>query len=222
MTSGVPQGIAVSDFCDEFSGADTGPWRRRVGSPPTRLLWESQAAVVIPTLGPVASTHLLVLPRAHVTAVSAADLAVRRDIAQVVDRLRFVIQQRGNSAIAFEHGTWGAPDAGGCGHAHAHVHVVGSAVAFHGAPDDVPTWHQLDRVERLFESEKAESYLAFVDSDGTPWRRQAPHLPSQYLRRLVAMRTGATEWDWRSRVTDSRLAASVPVLADTVQVALAH
>jgi diadenosine tetraphosphate (Ap4A) HIT family hydrolase len=164
-----------------------------------RDCWRSHDLAVLPSLGPLAIGHMLVVPIPHVT--SFARFAQSHPASS--DVLREVIrraEEHFGLCVAFEHGVLDThQSSGGCGISHAHVHVVPvprhlefpqiQGCAFR----PVETWSEL-----LGKSERHPSYLYLRLPDGSIFGAAARRLESQTLRRWVAAELGMSEWDWRS------------------------
>jgi hypothetical protein len=123
------------------------------------------------------------------------------DSINAIRAVESLLKRRFGGTIAFEHGTSGVPNAGGCGIDHAHMHFVPFATPFTGLPS-VPnaSWQRLgdDWHYQLQEfSVRTTPYLYMRTVDGARFVTPARSLPSQFFRRWVAELLGTAGWDWR-------------------------
>jgi diadenosine tetraphosphate (Ap4A) HIT family hydrolase len=167
-----------------------------------RPAWVSNAFVIAPTRGPLNNGHLLWLPREHITALGQVSDDARPEALAALRGVRDLVEARFGPTISFEHGTSGAPTAGGCGIDHAHVHFVPLTVQLDGLPP-VPgaSWKLLgqnwfDELRAL--SSQGIPYVYFEAPSGARYLTGARGLPSQYVRRWIAGRLGRAQWDWRA------------------------
>jgi len=165
-----------------------------------RVIIESDHLALIPSLGPLAPGHVLLVPRDHAPSSAVCIRSGRWGAlsADVTERLR---HQYKSSLVSFEHGGAADGSATPCSVAHAHVHYV-------PVPDDVEVtlpgnaWIEIaDTAEALADFVADAEYLTV----GLPNHRRfvrlatAHPLQSQLLRQTLATALGrAAIWNWRS------------------------
>jgi diadenosine tetraphosphate (Ap4A) HIT family hydrolase len=206
--------VSSCDFCDEFSGGHSNAFTRRYGKMADRTIFDTGMFRVIPSLGQLVDGHLLVVPRRHFCAI--ADLPDRSvsELEILCDEVRLTLRRAYGDCVFFEHGIRGA-GSGGCGIDHAHMHavpVLGNGVlgiltekfagtAIRGLGD------LKNRVGRKL------PYLFFRDRLGQRFVFPVEHLPSQYMRKLIAESSGEAEWDWRNSSWEPDIISTVNRLA---------
>ncbi|WP_085598045.1 MULTISPECIES: HIT family protein [unclassified Pseudomonas] len=162
------------------------------------IIHESADFVVIPSLGPLNDSHVMIVPKAHVNNFSVihdSKLAQVRAILQALSS--YIESKHGRSLVFFESGAGiRANHSGGC-IVHAHIHCV---------------YEQEEFERRLFQEvdfkEGGISWYAGADGDlGYVWYMDGkgkaalcnnPQLPSQFLRYVYSMGNGDIRfWNWR-------------------------
>lgn len=162
----------------------------------TRVLERDDRLALLPTLGPLTSAHVLVVPLEHVLSLGAAGSAICDDVSRVVERF----EARVGRALVFEHGSAGRGERAGACVDHAHVHLVALP---EGLPPPPPPagvpWKPLPRLTELVDVVRASpSYMVFGTPDSLVWAAAPEATPSQLLRRHVHRALGgAGSWDWR-------------------------
>jgi ATP adenylyltransferase len=169
----------------------------------SRICYETEDLFVVPSVSPLSSGHVLILPREHLTRLSDLPEASLRELYDCVDFVERRLSVRfGSSLYFFEHGVKRGQMA--CGIDHAHLHVVnlpGHIIATverdvsHRFPSDADgTLHE---VLRAGASRRNESYLVHGQAVGSLCIAFNEHVPSQYVRRRIAKASGRSDWDWK-------------------------
>lgn len=162
------------------------------------IIHESPDFVVLPSLGPLNDSHVMIVPKAHINNFSVipdAKLVQVRMIAQALSS--YVELRHGKSLVFFESGAGVRSNhSGGC-IVHAHIHCVYEHEEFE---------------RRLFQEidfqESGLSWYNGADGDlGYVWYKSGkgkavlcnnPQLPSQFLRYVYSMSAGDIRfWNWR-------------------------
>jgi diadenosine tetraphosphate (Ap4A) HIT family hydrolase len=192
-------------LCAELSGEGDPLHVRMIASaPPSRVLAETANFVVVPSLGPLATGHVMVVPRRHRLAVLAMPAAQVIECEGLVDRCvrRLKALYRSN-VVVFEHGSArGAEGYSGACVEHAHLHVVPGPREFVArAQRDFAPWEAAMNLRDLDAPSSDEAYLLVGCDPGRfayhLHRRPGP-VPSQFLRQLYACLVGRSDaWDWR-------------------------
>jgi diadenosine tetraphosphate (Ap4A) HIT family hydrolase len=167
-----------------------------------RVVVESDAFAVIPSLGALADGHLLLCPRHHIRRLADAPLDTHAEYEELRRQLvRALTQTYGGAIHVFEHGMACAHGSALCTVDHAHVHFV-------PLPEHVPAlaqpdgdWRAFDgRLDTLAALTAGGAYVAYEPPGGTPLVAVDPggRFESQHMRRLIAGAIGAAEWNWRT------------------------
>lgn len=193
-------------LCDELRGTTRPLYNELAGTNfESRILDENEDWVVVPSLGPLAAGHVMVLPRDHLFASLDANrrsLALFQSlVATVSDRLR---QLYPDPVLIFEHGSTQADASCGACIDHAHLHIVPGPASFIESTralfsnwEDFRSWTHLGegryRVRPPYHligviGPKPELYI----------RRSSGNVPSQFLRQILARAMGRPDaWNWR-------------------------
>lgn len=173
----------------------------------SRILWETEQWVVIPTLGPLSLGHIMLVPRNHYYSTLSCTSAMLQECSELLNRcgsvLRSIYRQ---GVIVFEHGAT-ATESRKCGACieHAHLHVVPGPSSFVAAArSKFRDWQSGSSILELPDLVENSPYMLVGSCTRRPrfWvRRCSDTVPSQLLRRVLARELGnPTEWDWRKHV----------------------
>ncbi len=187
------------DFCNEFSGGRANAFASRYPEIHDRIVFSTEHFNVIPTLGQLTEGHLLVVPKAHFTALADMPDRLLQEFDDLVIQSRTILKMQYNRSVAFEHGV--RTDAGGgCGICHAHLHIV----PLKESTDPInrlKAIHKWVAVESMLEIKTkgslAKPYLYYEDAQLARYMFEVEYLPSQYIRRVLADELGKRDWDWR-------------------------
>ena len=208
---------ANCDFCSELAGCLENAFDRIYSRDlKSRLLFRSEELVVMPSLGQIADGHLLLLPIQHWTALADLPESLLKEFAVLFAGVSAILKEQYGSCVSFEHGVRPG-GSGGCGISHAHLHTVPFPAELDPV-DTLRTKFTYRLIEDLKEigkqSEGMSGYLFYQDSDSRSYMFDAPRLPSQYMRRVLAEALGTNDWDWRSAGREDRLVATVNRLSN--------
>jgi ATP adenylyltransferase len=198
------------DFCREARGiSPCTEWAVRVSRTVSRFKWQGTHLDIVPSLGPIVPGHLLVIPRVHVTAMSVASPAALDELDSALERLGHAFLL-GNRPLWFEHGSLGAPSAGGCGIEHAHLHMLPTNQDLPCLPAtpsgrDWVALGGIGPVEAVRRAGSSKPYLLLGQGEQS-WMDKPLAVVSQHMRRELSRVLGAytrDSWDWRDRSRDS-------------------
>lgn len=162
-----------------------------------RIILTSENFVVLPSIGQLGEGHLMIVSKAHHTAVAQLDIRSREELVVVSNRVRTWMQSRiAQHVVLFENGDPAGNGRMGCTISHLHVHLVASNRPMTGLQMafgllGAECIRGLDALPRLRD---AYSCIEFASAEGLLVRRR---LPSQTLRKVVADQLGSKRWDWR-------------------------
>lgn len=170
----------------------------------------SQSFAVIPSVGPLARGHVLIVPFEHRTSVFAGLPGPGVDeISALVRQLSELVAvgEGDGHLLCFEHGApGGCADRVLCSTVHAHLHVIpvcadrGRRISENlgGAEVESSGLEQISKAIQGFD-EYVVSFRYGPSAGFTrPSVRKGTGLPSQFTRRVVAEEIGVPEWDWKS------------------------
>jgi diadenosine tetraphosphate (Ap4A) HIT family hydrolase len=208
--------LAKCDFCNELSGG----WENsfsRIYRPhlESRVLLRSNNFAVVPSLGQIVESYLLVLPIKHFKAVGDLPRHYLDEFVAVCQSVVEVFNNESGPNILFEHGTR-SEGVGGCGIYHAHLHAVplGKVSDPIDALKSRFPYAELTHLSEISrQSAGLPSYLFYQDSDAKLYLFDTGPLPSQYMRKLLADALGKEEWDWRTSGREERLLATIQKLS---------
>jgi len=179
------------------------------------VLFRSNNFAVIPSLGQIVESYLLVLPIKHFKAVGDLPGHYLDEFVAVCQCVGKVLKDQYGPYFLFEHGTR-SEGAGGCGIYHAHLHAVPLAQV----PDPVDAlksrfpYVELTRINEISkQSAGLPSYLFYQDSNARLYLFDTGPLPSQYMRKVLADALGKEDWDWRTAGREERLFATIQRLS---------
>jgi diadenosine tetraphosphate (Ap4A) HIT family hydrolase len=200
------------DFCDEFRGGRENAFARLYGKrAPERILLATGQLCVVASLGQIVEGYLLVLPMQHYRALADAPHGFNEELADLKNSVRAVLSAAYGRCVFFEHGTR-SENSGGCGIYHAHLH----AVPLVQRTDPIVRLKQrfalkgISGIEKIGETiDPIDSYLYYQDLDSREYVCPVDHLPSQYMRRLLAETLGRPNWDWRECHQEGALLSTI-------------
>jgi len=175
------------------------------GDGPVNTNWtvvaETDHLVGVPSVGPLVPGWLLALPREHhlnFAEVIGHNPGVDCELAGLAKRWEKLF----GPLTWFEHGPKEAGSDVGCSIDHAHMHLVPlaemnlvSAAEVHLEAIRFASIETFSDIQDAIRCDR--SYLYIRLPDGTQWLAPSDSIPSQSLRRAIAIEQGrADEWDW--------------------------
>jgi|SRR6266850_1990156 len=209
------------DFCNEFSGDPENTFYRIYeGRPESRILFRSNRFAVVPSLGQIVESYLLVLPIEHFRAVGDLPGHYLDEFDAVCQRVGKIFKDQYGPYILFEHGTR-TEGAGGCGIYHAHLHAAPLA----SASDPIELlklkfpYTELAHLKDISkQSADLPSYLFYQDSNARLYLFNTGPLPSQYMRKVLADALVEEDWNWRDAGREERLLATIRRLSGQLDI----
>lgn len=198
------------DFCNEFNGGVENAFAERYGKHlPDRVLIATDKFRALPSLGQIVEGHLLIVPVAHYRALADMPAQHVEQLENLCHHVRAVLQGLYGPCICFEHGI--RRQGGGCGIEHAHMHALPLKAS--GVLGVLTRTFDGSRVRQLADIENTvsrdSSYLFFEDGSAQRYVFPVNHLPSQYMRKLVAGCIGKLNWNWRDSGHESELISTL-------------
>lgn len=188
-------------FCAELEGGRLETGLAAATHVTERFVLEADHWVAFPSVSPLRTGHVLVVPRRHLCSCAQASAKERAELDIVAAELSAKLRTSGHDALVFEHGV-GRGRSGGCGIDHAHLHMLPcdrdehdeavSALAAALGPLD-----RLGSLSRYLDATSGSDSYALIGSVERVFCHVSHEIPSQTLRRAVAQAVGCPTWDWR-------------------------
>jgi len=179
---------------------------------PERVLYETDNFFVAPTIGPIGiEGYLLILSKFCFSGMGALPESLYGELESVIETTKRVIKlEYGVAPHLFEHGPRICDVHGGGCLDHAHLHLIPGEDIMGDLGAEMMLG--LDQVGMLFGAERTDnfkraaeichdqrhSYMIVESSYGQRVIINVNfHIPSQYLRRMVADKSNSAMWDWK-------------------------
>ncbi len=163
-----------------------------------RTVYETEHFRVFPSLAPLVDGHLLIATKEHSRGI-AADLY--SEFEQVQEWTRKKLTEKYQAPLFFEHGDINSENRGGACISHTHLHALPVGVDITA---DLFTKFRGRTINNLLglqdNNRTGTSYIFVQTTKGTRYVFDIPEvIPSQYIRKLVAVKIGKPErWNWRT------------------------
>jgi diadenosine tetraphosphate (Ap4A) HIT family hydrolase len=164
-------------------------------------LWANDDLVVVPAVGALAEGYILLIPRRHESSTAWMPPDVFSRLADAKAMVRRVLKETYGPPIFFEHGIITPTNRSGACVEHVHIHCVATSIDLIPVLADVHGG-ALKEIQHYAEvrkqAENGQSYVYYESQDGRMFLLSDMHLPSQYVRRLLARGLGydGVEWDY--------------------------
>ncbi|WP_394787195.1 hypothetical protein [Rhodoferax sp.] len=153
---------------------------------------------VIPSVGPLSNTHVMLVPLTHVNSFAELSTAALEEASLLLEKLQLHVKQKiGRSLFFFESGAGELTDhSGGC-ITHAHIHCIAESIDFYDRLSREVLLKPVGRMD-FSNADKKHGYIWFMSSTGEAYICNNPLLPSQFLRYIYAQSTKIPSiWNWR-------------------------
>lgn len=162
-----------------------------------RAILESKNFVVVPTLGQFIPGWLLVVSKLHYSCLGELPSSLHSEFHGLWRDTKSLVHSLYGASIEFEHGAC-TPNNGSACVQHLHLHVVACSLQVNAELRHIfagKDFKGLAGLQEMFQEKKP--YLVCSDSTGE-MVFETPLIPSQYMRKYLAVRLGLTEkYDWR-------------------------
>ena len=159
-----------------------------------RVVYETKNFCVMPTLGPLTEGHLLILPKRHCFSYACISRLEYKEFEHIKLVVKKLLTNVYCHPIFFEHGSMSKTLKGGNTYDHAHMHAIPlninidineelSRLDF--APRKISFTEELAK-----QRERRIPYLFFEDQNARKTVCDALTVESQFIRKLLAKRTG--------------------------------
>ncbi len=199
-------------ICDELRLVGRSPLAEALGDCRIHnaVLCGSRNYTIIPSIGPLAIGHVLLVTRDHKKSIMHSTPAGQlREIGKLLHTMfesDFVWRTGGETLLCFEHGTTETRDVDLCSTSHAHLHVLPLKTTLAAEVwralgqqylDEQPTLDGVcSHASRLCEYIACFEFSA-RSTVGKGLVVDASGRPSQYMRRLIMRCLGEENWDWK-------------------------
>lgn len=167
----------------------------------TRVIYESNNFVILPTIGAFVEGYLLIVAKQHYISIGAMAQSTLDEFNQMILACKSVIAKiYEKKTLVFEHGGRSDCNTIGACVEHAHVHIVPIKDSIKSELLHYPMQlHEIGSVRRLYEyGERSESYLFYQDIDGINYIIESEIIPSQFMRQVTSHKLGVGDrWDWK-------------------------
>ena len=158
-----------------------------------KRLAETRRFVVIPSVGPFVSGHVMVVSKAHQSSLVAMGRDAVEEYDELADRLRDLPVWSGGTPLEAEHGSTETDKAGACV-VHSHVHwIPGMGAHF----DELSRRLSIRPEAALTRLTLAHQPYIFLRAGPKQGIFEADGLPSQTIRRLLCDLLERDDLDWR-------------------------
>jgi len=162
------------------------------------IIISSKNFAVIPSIGPLCSTHAMLVPYDHINSFAQLPLTALHEVASLLNRMQeFISKVQGRKLFFFESGAGLLTShSGGC-ITHAHIHCITESSDFFNrlsAEVSLSPTNEMD----FSGADTNHGYIWFRSSAGGCYICNRPQLPSQFLRYIYAQCTNSPNiWNWR-------------------------
>lgn len=178
-------------YCIEFIYRKPKPILHTIGYPyNSRIIFENDDAIVVPTIGAITPNYLLIIPKRHV--ISCKELTSKE--LNAIEECKELIERNIGHGTIFEHGSFSDEKTGGASIEHAHLHFIPVALDYKTILSEI----KFVKIESILELSSLNSeYLLIWNNDGI-FYTTSNSIPNQYFRRIIAEYFGVPDkWNWR-------------------------
>lgn len=190
-------------LCEAIRSGTSPSFRRIMGDSSTQEIvadWGDKLLLL--DIAPVRPGHSIIVSRQHHTSFIEDWSHGGSDLLSFVLEVESVVETvTGEALVVVEHGTGRDAETGAGCVEHAHLHMIPSQapVVDSFLKLGIPL-EPLDDVRWIGSVGNNEHYLYLRDTDGRQYAAMARVIASQLVRRVVAERHGAANWNWRDFV----------------------
>lgn len=162
------------------------------------IIFASEDFVVIPSLGPLNDSHVMIVPKKHVNNFSVLSVAELKQVHEIMKNLiSYASENFGKRLVFFESGAGvSTSHSGGC-IVHAHIHCVYESEDFESRLFDEVAF-QISSNGWYEKADAGKGYVWYMSSEGKSYLCNDPQLPSQFLRYIYSVGIGDVRfWNWR-------------------------
>ena len=168
------------------------------------LLYETEHFQCIPGLGSFIEGYSLIVSKSHALNTGCFPSKIIKELENLILKVKETLKDiYKKHSVVFEHGSMGNQNHAGSCIDHHHIHIFPIEIS------EVPpvltknfvNHSSIDSMNRLkyFNREKIP-YIYYMSNSGCHYVFEAPILPRQYVRQILAAECGQPQnWDWREK-----------------------
>lgn len=184
--------IKSGDFPDEYY--QHYPIRQRV-------CYETEKFVVLPSISPIATGHVIICPKEHLTSMVLLPQNLKAELCGIVGEIYWYFRKLLGPVYIFEHGVSGESETA-CGINHAHIHIVplseNSVIRINERVCREFCTQSVDSLYTFLKEEKEKgTYLLYGHDINKMNVVFDQDIPSQFMRKHISQIIGRREWDWK-------------------------
>jgi diadenosine tetraphosphate (Ap4A) HIT family hydrolase len=184
-------------ICDEINGESFVDGYDKIVSEKKNIIAETDNFLVIPSIGPLNDSHIMLVPKKHVNSFNTISNNIKNESREILYKLNnFIIENTNKSLIFFESGAGKNIDhSGGCIF-HAHIHCVYYTQEFETALNKEIKFNKNSSQSLDYDIENG--YVWYMNNKYDEFLCNNPLLPSQFLRYLYYSSNSIHgHWNWR-------------------------
>lgn len=184
-------------ICNEINGLSCIKGYDKIVSEKNNVIAENERFLVIPSVGPLNNSHVMLVPRYHVNSFAAINNDIKEEFHSILYKINeFIIGKTNKSLIFFESGAGEKIDhSGGCIF-HAHIHCVYYTQEFETALNKEIEFNKI--ANQFLDYDTQNGYVWYMNNKYEEFLCNKPFLPSQFLRYLYANSNSIHgNWNWR-------------------------
>ena len=184
-------------ICDEVNGVSFIDGYDKIVDDKKNIIAETNDFLVVPSVGPLNNSHVMLIPKLHVNSFAALDTGVRQEAMAILRKLNeFMINKTSRSLIYFESGAGENIDHSGSCIYHAHIHCVYYKRKFEIALNKEINFKIINNQDLNFDTRNG--YVWYMNDNYDEFICNNPLLPSQFLRYLYSNSNSIYgSWNWR-------------------------
>lgn len=193
------------NICRELSGspiAEFGDDYAEIVLSRSNIIYESNNLVVIPSLGPLNYSHVMVVPKKHLNSFAEAGIGILDELNIVKEKIRVYGKEvLGCDYLFFESGAGALTNhTGGC-IIHAHLHALSLCADFDQRLFEEIKLVPVDSSSFYDKADISLGYVLYINGEDDWFLCNEPLLPSQFLRYLYAQCNNLEAyWNWRRHI----------------------
>jgi len=164
-------------------------------SPFDTIIARSQWGRLVPAVGMMVQGYFLVVTEEHLLSMSQAEPQLISETYLWADSLTSRLEMMFGKYMIVEHGSCSTSSSGACiDHAHLHLVPLADRVGQRLLSDSTMKWKYVRDVSTI--AEQRDAGYVTLRIDGQTWLSNETGIPSQWLRRQLAVALNQEIWDW--------------------------
>lgn len=192
-------------FCQEFTGDRSTYFYEVMGNKQSRILYEDDSFIILPTVGSFIEGYLLIATREHKLCMGELPIDKLNRLDKLIDIMRNMLRDiYQKDCIVFEHGSIAENKKNGTSVEHAHVHILPTGADLEQKLNNHSLYplSSILALKQCFENQKP--YLYYQNTSGKQYIIESSNTPSQFLRKVSAEVLGKIDESWNWRIEPGR------------------